>query len=130
MSRARQTRRAAGAYASRMSEDCLFCKIVAGDIPADTVLENEHVVAFRDIAPKAPTHVLVVPRVHAPTVASVAGAAPEQLAALARAAQEVADAECGGEFKLIFNTGASVGQTVFHAHGHVLGGEGLAGGLV
>ena len=119
-----------GAYASRMSDDCLFCSIIAGDIPADTVLEDDHVVAFRDIAPKAETHVLVVPRTHAPNVAAIAAAAPHELAAMAAAAQQIADRECGGEYKWIFNTGASVGQTVFHAHGHVLGGSGLDGSLV
>ncbi|WP_084103268.1 HIT domain-containing protein [Demequina sp. NBRC 110056] len=112
-----------------MSDDCLFCSIVAGDIPAERVLENDLVVAFRDIAPKAATHVLVVPRTHAPDVAALAASAPEQLAAMALAAQEIADAECGGEYKWIFNTGAGAGQTVFHAHGHVLGGD-LSGSLV
>ncbi|WP_084037978.1 HIT domain-containing protein [Demequina sp. NBRC 110053] len=106
-----------------MSDDCLFCKIVAGEIPADMVLENDHVVAFRDISPKAPTHVLVVPRTHAANVAAVAASAPHELAAMAVAAQQIADDQCGGEYKWVFNTGASVGQTVFHAHGHVLGGE-------
>lgn len=113
-----------------MSDDCLFCSIIAGDIPAQIVFEDESVVAFRDIAPKAPTHVLVVPRSHAPTVAAIAATAPHELAAMAAAAQEIADRECGGEYKWIFNTGAAVGQTVFHAHGHVLGGDGLEGSLV
>jgi histidine triad (HIT) family protein len=113
-----------------MSDDCLFCAIIAGSIPADKVLENDHVVAFRDIAPKAQTHVLVVPRTHAASVAAIAQAAPHELIAMAGAAQEIADRECDGEFKWILNTGASAGQTVFHAHGHVLGGRGLEGSLV
>ncbi|WP_297081323.1 HIT domain-containing protein [uncultured Demequina sp.] len=112
-----------------MSADCLFCSIIAGDIPADRVLENDAVVAFRDIAPKADTHVLVVPRTHAPDVAALAATAPGELAAMALAAQEIADAECGGQFKWIFNTGEKAGQTVFHAHGHLLGGD-LGGSLV
>jgi len=118
-----------GAYASRMSADCLFCSIIAGDIPSDRVLENDDVVAFRDIAPKADVHVLVVPRTHASDVAALAAAAPDQLAAMALAAQEIADAECGGQYKWVFNTGEKAGQTVFHAHGHVLGGD-LSGSLV
>ncbi|MDE0572847.1 histidine triad nucleotide-binding protein [Demequina sp. B12] len=108
-----------------MSEDCLFCKIIDGDIPATKVLENEHVVAFRDIAPKAPVHVLVIPRTHVKDVAAAAAEVPQELAAMALAAQEIADAECGGEFRWVFNTGASAGQSVFHVHGHVLGGTEL-----
>ncbi len=104
-----------------MSE-CLFCRIIAGEIPGDIVLENDQVVAFRDIVPKAPVHVLVVPRRHEPDVAALAAADPAALAAMAAAAQQVADAECGGQYRWIFNTGASAGQTVFHAHGHVIGG--------
>lgn len=105
--------------------DCLFCAIVAGDIPADFVARTDAVVAFRDIAPKAPVHVLVVPVLHAPNVAALAAAAPEVLAEMAAVAQSVADAECGGEFRWIFNTGAAAGQTVFHAHGHVMNGGSL-----
>ncbi len=105
-----------------MSDDCLFCRIVAGDIPADKVLENDHVIAFRDISPKAPTHVLVVPRLHVANVAELAATDPTVLAHMAAAAQQVADHECDGEFRWIFNTGAKAGQSVFHVHGHVLGG--------
>ncbi|WP_062079030.1 HIT domain-containing protein [Demequina globuliformis] len=108
-----------------MSDDCLFCKIAAREIPADVVLENDHVVAFRDIAPKAPVHVLVVPRAHVENVAQAAHEVPEQLAAMAAAAQEIADAECDGQFRWIFNTGERAGQSVFHAHGHVIGGGNL-----
>jgi len=102
--------------------DCLFCAIAAGEIPADVVARTDAVVAFRDIAPKAPVHVLVV---HYPNVASLAAEAPEVLAEMAAVAQSVADAECGGEFRWIFNTGATAGQTVFHAHGHVMNGGSL-----
>lgn len=113
-----------------MSDDCLFCAIVAGDIPADTVLTTDTVVAFRDIAPKAPVHVLVVPRTHAANVADLAEVAPELLADMAQVAQQVADAEADGEFRWIFNTGASAGQSVFHVHGHVLAGADVGwGGL-
>ena len=105
--------------------DCLFCRIVAGEIPAQIVVETDTVIAFRDIAPKAPVHVLVVPKLHAPNVAALAAASPQVLADMAAVAQQVADAECGGEFRWIFNTGAAAGQTVFHVHGHVMNGGAL-----
>jgi len=100
--------------------DCIFCAIVEGDIPADVVVRTENVIAFRDIAPKAPVHVIVTPTLHVPNVAALAAAAPQVLAEMALVAQQVADAECGGEFRWIFNTGARAGQTVFHVHGHVM----------
>ncbi len=106
--------------------DCLFCSIVAGDIPADIVLSNEHVVAFRDIQPQAPVHVLVIPRAHHENVGELADAAPETTALLVQAAKEVAEAEgIGDGYRLVFNTGADAGQSVFHVHGHVLGGRDL-----
>jgi len=105
--------------------DCLFCRIVAGEIPAQIVVETDTVIAFRDIAPKAPVHVLVAPRLHEPNVAALAAASPQVLADMAAVAQQVADAECGGEFRWIFNTGAAAGQTVFHVHGHVMNGGAL-----
>ncbi|WP_062201871.1 histidine triad nucleotide-binding protein [Demequina salsinemoris] len=105
--------------------DCLFCRIVAGEIPADILAENDTCVAFRDVAPKAPVHVLVVPRSHLENVAQVAEADPGLLAEMATMAQGIADTECGGQFRWIFNTGAEAGQSVFHAHGHVLGGATL-----
>lgn len=105
--------------------DCIFCAIVAGDIPADMVAETENVIAFRDIAPKAPLHVLVAPKTHVPNVAAAATEIPAVLAEMALVAQQVADAESGGEFRWIFNTGPSAGQTVFHVHGHVMNGGSL-----
>ena len=90
------------------------------------VAETDRVIAFRDISPKAPVHVLVVPRVHVANVAEAAVQIPEVLAEMVAVAQQVADAECGGEFRLVFNTGEAAGQTVFHAHAHVLGGKPLA----
>jgi histidine triad (HIT) family protein len=105
--------------------DCLFCQIVSGQIPADIVAEGEHVLAFRDINPAAPTHVLVIPREHHPNLGELAAASPVALVALVRMAQEIADRECGGEFRFVANTGSAAQQTVFHAHGHVLGGRAL-----
>lgn len=105
--------------------DCLFCRIAAGDIPADIVVRTDNVVAFRDIAPKAPVHVLVVPVTHVDNVAQAAAKIPEVLAEMVAVAQQIADAEMGGEFRLVFNTGPTAGQSVFHVHGHVLGGTEL-----
>ena len=111
--------------------DCLFCRIVAGEIPATVVAETERTLAFRDIAPKAPTHVLVIPKEHYADVATRAVAdsalAGEVLATVADVA--AAEGVDGTGFRVIFNTGASVGQTVFHAHAHVLGGVGMDGDL-
>ena len=106
--------------------DCLFCKIVAGDIDADVVHESETTVAFRDLNPQAPTHVLVIPRSHYPNAATLAAGEPGTAADLFEAAGAIADAEGLGEgYRLVFNTGAQAHQTVFHAHMHVLGGRAM-----
>ena len=105
--------------------DCLFCSIAAGDVPATVVREDELTVAFRDLDPQAPTHVLVIPRAHAPDVGTLAATEPDSLVAVHRAAAEVARAD-GRErsgWRLVFNTGRDAGQTVPHVHGHVLGGR-------
>lgn len=112
--------------------DCLFCKIINGDVPATRVRETDRVVAFRDIAPQAPTHVLVVPRVHYSNAVSLAEADPELLADLVKTAAAVAREENIAEsgYRLVSNTGPDAGQTVFHVHLHLLGGkplDGLAG---
>ena len=107
-------------------EDCLFCRIVAGDVPADVVLSTDGAVAFRDITPQAPTHVLVVPRSHYADAAELAHHEPSGLADVVRAAADVADREgITDGYRAVFNTGAGAGQTVFHAHLHVLGGRSL-----
>jgi histidine triad (HIT) family protein len=106
------------------AEDCPFCKIVTGEIDADVVHESPTTVAFRDLNPQAPTHVLVVPRSHYPNAAALAAAEPETAAHLFDAATAVAQADGLGEsYRLVFNTGASAHQSVFHAHMHVLGGR-------
>ena len=105
------------------ASDCLFCKIVSGDVPADLVLTTDHVVAFRDIDPVSPTHVLVVPREHYPDAAALAAADPEAVGRLVAAAAGVAGREGLSDYRLVFNTGAEVGQSVFHTHLHVLGGR-------
>jgi len=104
--------------------DCLFCSLVAGDIPATVVAETETTLAFRDIAPKAPVHVLVVPKAHHADVAALVAADPDLLADVFRAVAAVVDQEgIEGRFRLVFNTGAQAGQSVFHVHAHVLGGR-------
>jgi histidine triad (HIT) family protein len=110
-----------------MSADCLFCRIVAGEIPAQVVLDTPTTLAFRDINPQAPTHVIVVPKAHHPDAASLAGADPALAGEMLRAAGEVAAAEgiVAGGYRLVFNTGAGAGQSVFHVHCHVLGGRSL-----
>ena len=105
------------------SEDCLFCKIVAGDIPADLVMTTGQAVAFRDVNPQAPTHVLVVPRGHHADAAALAAAEPSTLAHLVDVAARVAEQEGISDYRLVFNTGEGAGQSVFHTHLHVLGGR-------
>jgi histidine triad (HIT) family protein len=108
--------------------DCLFCSIATGEIPADKVVESERTVAFRDINPQAPVHVLVVPREHFPDLAAVTAVGDGLLAEIAARAHQVAVAEGVAEtgYRVVFNTGADGGQTVAHVHAHVLGGRALA----
>jgi len=113
-------------------DSCLFCRMVAGEIPADVVHETDRTLAFRDINPQAPTHVLVIPKDHHPTVAALAHADPELLGAVVRAVSVVAvqeglATEEGVEpgYRVVTNTGPAAGQTVHHVHLHVLGGRGL-----
>ena len=107
--------------------ECLFCAIVAGEIPATKVLETDLILAFRDINPQAPTHVLVVPTAHYPDVAALAAADAALLGEVIDAARQVAADEGVAEagYRVVFNTGVQAGQTVPHVHGHVLGGRPL-----
>ena len=108
--------------------ECLFCAIVAGEIPATTVLETDRILAFRDINPQAPTHVLVIAKAHYPDVAALAAADAALLGEVIDAVQQVAAADGVAEtgYRVVFNTGAEAGQTVPHVHGHLLGGRALA----
>jgi histidine triad (HIT) family protein len=108
-----------------MPEDCLFCRVIAREIPATIVHETHTTLAFRDISPQAPTHVVLVPKLHEPDAVTLAERAPGSLADLFVAAGQVADAEgiADSGYRLLFNTGADAGQTVFHAHLHLLGGK-------
>lgn len=108
-----------------MASDCIFCLIVSGEIPAQLVREGEGVIAFQDLEPKAPTHVLVIPREHYKDVGELAAADPGVLAELVTTAAQIAGEQSGGEYRLVFNSGAEAGQSVFHVHGHVLGGRKL-----
>ena len=107
--------------------DCLFCAIVAGDIPADVVATTDRAIAFRDVNPQAPVHVLVIPRDHHADLPAVALADPALAGEVLALATRVATAEGVGEsgFRLVANTGADGGQTVPHAHVHLLGGRSL-----
>lgn len=108
--------------------DCLFCGIAAGEIPATVVVDGKRTVAFRDLNPQAPTHVLVVPREHYPDVAALAAAGGGLLDELVAVAREVAAAggiEADG-YRIVFNTGRDAGQSVAHVHAHVLGGRPMA----
>ena len=107
-------------------EGCLFCAIVAGDIPATVVRESERTLAFRDISPAAPTHVLVITKDHHDNLGALAEADPVGAAELLREAAAVAAHEgVGAGWRLVSNTGADAGQSVLHVHAHVLGGRPL-----
>ena len=111
-----------------MESTCLFCRIAAGEIPADVVYQTERVMAFRDIDPKAPTHVLVIPKDHHPTLADMTAADPQLCALVTATVAQVAAQEglTAGGYRTVFNTGPDAGQSVHHVHAHVLGGRSLA----
>lgn len=104
---------------------CIFCRIVAGELPATVLYSDDRVVAFRDIDPKAPTHVLVIPRKHIPAVNALAPEDLEVAGALLLVAKEVARQERidGSGYRLVINNGGDAGQAVDHLHLHVLGGR-------
>lgn len=107
--------------------DCIFCRIAAGEVPAQVVREDEDTVAFRDLDPKAPVHVLVVPRRHIATLRDVRDGDRDMMGALLLAAREVAIVEgiADSGYRVVVNTGADANQTVHHVHMHVLGGRPL-----
>jgi histidine triad (HIT) family protein len=112
-----------------MSEqNCLFCRIVAGETPADTVYQDNLCIAFRDVNPQAPVHVLVIPRDHMESLDEAAQKDEAMLGHLLRVAARVANEQGLSEsgYRTIFNTGAGAGQSVFHLHLHVLGGRPLS----
>lgn len=107
--------------------DCLFCKIINGEIPAKIVAENDHALAFRDINPQASTHVLVIPKVHIASTRELNDDNVDALSHMALLANEISDTEEISEdgYRWVINTGANGGQTVFHIHLHLLGGRQL-----
>ncbi|MEV6525901.1 histidine triad nucleotide-binding protein [Longispora sp. NPDC051575] len=105
--------------------DCLFCRIVQGELPATVVLDTDRVLAFRDISPQAPTHVVVVPKTHYDNAVELAAADPALMGELVAAAGQVAETDGRDSVRLVTNVGAEAGQTVFHVHLHVLGGRAL-----
>ena len=109
-----------------MTDTCLFCRIVSGDIPAARVMEDEHCIAFRDINPHAPTHVLVIPRAHLASLNDATDAAVIGRVLLMAAAVARQEGVATTGYRTVLNTNGHGGQTVFHLHAHVLGGRPLA----
>ena len=108
-------------------ENCLFCKIIAGDIPSSKVYEDEKILAFRDIAPMAPTHILVIPKTHIPSVDGVTAENSAVVAHIFEVIPQIAKAEgLVGGYRVVSNCGADAGQTVQHLHFHILGGKQLS----
>ena len=111
--------------------DCIFCKIVAGEIPADILYQDEAVIAFRDINPQAPTHVLIIPRQHVPSLTHLSGNESLLIGNMVNIANQLAEREgvSGSGYRLVINCGEQGGQLVPHLHMHLLGGRQLADGL-
>ncbi|MCG6886749.1 MAG: histidine triad nucleotide-binding protein [Proteobacteria bacterium] len=108
--------------------DCLFCKIVAGEIPADTVYEDDKVIVFRDINPKAEVHLLVIPREHIPSLNELSEDQDALLGNMLHLLPQLAKAQgLNDGFRTIINTGKGGGQLIFHLHMHLLGGKNLPG---
>ena len=109
-------------------DDCLFCKILAGEIPADIIYESETAIAFRDINPQAPTHVLIIPRQHIATINDIQAEDHAVIGSLFSAAREIAKQEGFSDegYRAVMNCNEAAGQTVFHVHLHLLGGRGLS----
>ena len=108
---------------SETAPDCIFCKIVAGEVPADVLGRNDHAVSIKDLNPQAPFHALVISVDHHDNAAASAAADPASVGHLVSLADEVAKASGNDDYRLIANTGTAAGQTVFHTHLHVLGGS-------
>ena len=112
-------------------DECVFCKIIAGEIPSERVFENDSVLAFRDIAPQAPVHILVVPKEHITSVADITAVNSSLVAKCYEAIAEISEKEdLKSGFRVITNSGADGGQTVFHLHFHLLGGKSFGHGMV
>ena len=107
--------------------NCLFCKIIAGEIPSTKVYEDETVLAFRDIAPQAPTHILVIPKAHIPSVDGITAENSAVVAHIFEVIPQIATAEkLANGYRVVSNCGPDAGQTVHHLHFHILGGQELS----
>ena len=106
-----------------LDPNCIFCKIIEGQIPAEIVYRDENVVAFNDLNPQAPTHILIIPTLHVENISSLADASSVVTAALFKAVKEIAAERNLPGYRSVFNTGEAAGQSVFHAHMHLLGGR-------
>ena len=106
-------------------QDCLFCRIVDGEIPAEIIHESDSAIAFRDINPQAPTHVLIIPRRHISTINDLSAGDEELVGSLHLAAKEIAQQEglADDGYRVVMNCGEGAGQSVFHIHLHLLGGR-------
>lgn len=113
---------------SETDKDCIFCKILAGDIPADIIYESDAAIAFRDINPQAPTHALIIPRQHIATINDISEDDQAVVGSLYLVAQEIASREGFAEqgYRVVMNCNEAAGQTVFHIHLHLLGGRSLS----
>ena len=108
-----------------MPDNCLFCKIIQGQIPADKLYEDDDILAFRDIEPQAPVHFLVIPKKHISGPRGVTAEDDQLVGKMIRMGEEVAKKEGVEQYRLVFNNGEQAGQTVFHIHMHVLGGRSM-----
>ncbi|MGI9258356.1 MAG: histidine triad nucleotide-binding protein [Gammaproteobacteria bacterium] len=109
--------------------DCIFCKIVAGDLPADLIYQDDEIVAFRDISPQAPFHGLIIPRAHIATLNDVRDEQTEMMGRLFVVARQLADENTLSGYRVVINTNREGGQVVFHVHMHLLGGRQMGGDL-
>ena len=108
-----------------LDPNCIFCKIIEGEIPAEIVYRDENVVAFNDLNPQAPTHVLLIPTLHVENAAAMAEASAVVTAALLKAAKAIASERALPDYRTVFKTGEAIGKSVFHAHMNLLGGRDL-----
>lgn len=106
-------------------QDCLFCKFIAKQIPVDLVAENDGAIAFNDINPQAPVHVLVIPKLHVSDLSELSEHSTDLTSVIQLAAQVAEELKLSAGYRFVFNTGAQAGQSVFHAHGHLLGGRSM-----
>jgi len=109
-----------------MTDNCLFCKIIRGEIPAETLYEDDDILAFRDIAPQAPVHFLVIPKKHIRGPADIGSEDEQLLGKIMRVGGELAQKEGIEHYRVVFNNGEQAGQTVFHIHMHILGGRDMS----